>query len=248
MPFTIDLSDHFEKYCLTWPYSATLRTMSHDTPLTKVMRQPYTIRELDPTNAQVLKQGTLFIWSKKRSVAPPLGSVLIDDQGTYWTVYRLTNKETVETYEAFCLNLSIATAPNDTEVHPNTATIEKATYGKGEANEALATWAGYFTGNVPAVTDPTANPTDTVTARFQPSMEDSKIQFDSEYAMETYRVTFAQKFPVELAGGDYRLADSLGNRYRIMKYFDEGRIDRFPVAIAVRIVEGLEYTRAPQSD
>ena len=43
-----------------------------------VLSEPYTIRELDPTNAQVLRQGALFVWPKKFSGQPPLGSIIVD--------------------------------------------------------------------------------------------------------------------------------------------------------------------------
>jgi hypothetical protein len=109
------------------------------------------------------------------------------------------------------------------------ATILKATYTHGGAAEAVAHWHVEMQ-NVPA--------------RFQPSMEDAQIFLDAEFTKTTYRVIFAQPVPIELAGGEYRLVDSEGHRYRVVEYFDEERIDKLPVAIAVRITEGSEAAKS----
>ena len=117
----------------------------------------------------------------------------------------------------------------------NTAMILKASYGKGESNEALAIWRGYWSNKIGG------RPRDTIPARFQPSDETAQIEFGSEWSKGTYRVYFDKPFPATLANGEYRVIDSEGGRYRIMRYYDEQRIDRLPVAICVRIVEGAEY-------
>jgi len=242
MAFELDISTDFEEVCNDFQESVTLRIDSTDTTLPNTMTEPYEIREMDArqqhesgetgTDAQVTKSGTLFIWSKSRSDEPPLGSVIIDSAGTYWTIYRLTNKHHVETWEAFALNLGIVTAA------ANQATVLKATYTKGEANEALATWYGLWSGVEGGSGE------DTVAARFQPSEETARLAFGADNSLETYRVFFESPVPVDLAGGEYRLVDSDGNRYRVMKYFNEERIDKLPVAIAVRITEGEEYHNA----
>ena len=199
-----------------------------------VLSEPYTIRELDPTNAQVLRQGALFVWPKKFSGQPPLGSIIVDADGTYWTVYKLTKKQQVETYEPFALNLSIMPST------ANTATILKAVYTHGEAGEAKAHWRGLWSNK------PNGRPRDTVPARFQPLEELAEIQFGAEFSRESYRIYFESPLPItELSGGEYRIVDSQGFRYRVVKYFQESRIDRLPVALAVRITEGAEYAQNP---
>jgi hypothetical protein len=225
----VSISDDFEGVCNDFFETVTLRMGNVDILLTKVMSEPQELKELEPAGAQVTRNGTLFVWSKKRSSKPPLGSIIIDPEGTYWTIWKYTNKQHVETHEAFCLDLNIITAPE------NNATLLKAVYGKGAANEAKATWKGLFSDSA----TPTAE--DTVPARFQPSEETAELEFGSEWSKETYRVYFQYPVPMEAAGGEYRLVDTDGNRYRVIKYYQEQRIDRLPVAICVRVTEGQEY-------
>jgi hypothetical protein len=206
-----------------------------------VMTEPRSFRELQPTGAQVIRQGQQFIWPKRFSERPPIGSMVIDSTGTKWIVWKLIEKDIVNTYEPICLNLSIVLAPNADNAKPNLATVLVASYVKGQANEAKAVWRGLFTGKRRPVTDPNARPTDTIPARFQPLTELSQIQFNSEFSLERYAVWFDEPWPREVAGGEYRLVDPNGNRYRVMEYNCEERIEMLPWALAVRITEGAEY-------
>lgn len=225
----MDFSHDLETVFRDLHVSCTLKLDAGDLALNKVVVVPYTIRELEPTGAAVLRKGTLFCWSKSRTPEPPIGSIILDTTGTYWTVYRLVNKQHIENYDAFCLNLNIVTAT------ANVATILKGSYGKGRAGEAKAVWKGLWSGK----TTPTSE--DTVEARFQPSEETARLEFGAESSLEVYRVYFESPVPIDLAGGEYRLVDSEGFRYRVVKYFNENRIDRLPVAIATRITDGKEY-------
>ncbi len=194
-----------------------------------VVSEPIDVKETEPTGGQVIQTDTLFVWPVARCTQPPLGSVLVDEDGTYWTILAVRRKQHVDTWEARCRNLSIVTGDD------NVATILKAGYGHGNAGEALAVWKGAVSG---ALTPTSA---DQVSARFQPSKETARILFGSEFTETTYRVLFKTPVPIELAGGQYRLVDSDGYRYRVVDYQNEERIDKLPVAIAVRITEGAEY-------
>jgi len=235
MTIRLDVSTDFEEVCNDFHESATLRIAGVDITLPQVLTEPYTIKELEPAGAQVTRNGTLFVWSKSRSSKPPLGSIIIDHEGYYWTIWKLEDKQHVECWEAFGLDLNIITAD------ANEATILKATYRKAEANEARAVWKGY----VSDATTPTA--ADVVRARFQPSAETAQLEFGADTSLEVYRVYFDGTVPSDLAGGEYRLLDSQGNRYRVLKYYNENRIDRLPVAIATRITEGSEFWDLPGS-
>ena len=206
---------------------------SSDVVLTKcVQREPTTIMEPEPMGGQVKRLGQAMVWPSHLSPnEPPLGSVLVDGAGTYWTILRIIRREITDTWQAFCLNLSI------NSVLDNQATVLRGVYGKGKANEAKTQWHGYFSGRRP----PTA--ADVIPARFQPSMEDAMIRFSGEWTREVYRVLLAKKLPIELAGGEYRLQDSSGAHYRITHYAAEQCLDRLPVAICVRITEGREFAR-----
>ena len=109
--FLPNIADDFEAACADFNEPATLRIGDVDTPLASVLSEPVQWKELDPSNAQVLRLGTMFVWSKSRSDKPPVGSIIIDGDDEYWTVWRVTNKQHVETWEAQCLNLNIITAP-----------------------------------------------------------------------------------------------------------------------------------------
>ena len=206
-----------------------------------VLTEPRTWRELDPTNAQVIRQGQLFIWPKRMSPEPPVGCTIIDEDGTRWIAWRVLYKDIVDTWEVTCLNLSIVLGPNAQNAKPNLATVLVASYVKGEANEAKAVWRGLFTGKRRAVTNPKANPTDTIPARFQPILEASQIQFGSEGSRETYAVYFDNPWPREVAGGEYRIVSPDGDRFQVMEYIKESRIESLPIAMAIRIVQGSEF-------
>ena len=226
----LDVSNDFEEVCNDFMETVTLKvTGSSDCILVNTLSEPQEIKELEPTGAKVTRNGTLFVWSKKRSSKPPLGSQIVDHDGTYWTIWKLVDKQHVECWEAFCLNLNIVTATE------NVATVLVGSYVKGRANEAKVAWKGYWSGVA------NGNATDTVKARFQPSEETARLEFGSESSYDVFRVYFDPTKPMDLAGGEYRLVDSAGYRYRVIRYYQEERIDRLPVAIAVKITEGKEF-------
>lgn len=225
----LDVSGDFENVCGDFHVPATLRLDSGDIHLDHVLNTPFTLKELEPAGGEVTRNGTLFAWSKSRSVRPRLGNVIIDNEDEfYWTIYRVDNKQHVETWEAFCLDLSIRDAAW------NYVTVLKGGYTHGEAGEAKATWRGLWSDVV------NGNADDLVLAHIQPSFEDGKIEFGAEYSMETYRAYFQEPIPKELAGGEFRLVASDGRRFRVNRYETEQRIDRLPVAICTKIVEGSE--------
>jgi hypothetical protein len=67
------------------------------------------------------------------------------------------------------------------------------------------------------------------------------IRFTAEWSKETIRAIFQEQLPINLASADYRILDSVGNRYRLMQYYDAERIDKLPCAILVQITEGIEF-------
>lgn len=233
----LDISGDFEGVCNDFFETATYKVDgSPDVVLRDcVLTEPHTIRELEPTGAQVLRHGTLFVWSKSRSRQPVLGAHIVDPDGTYWTIYQLVNKQHVETWECFGLNLSIITASL------NQATVLKAVYTHGRAGEAKAHWKGLWSGVDGGTED------DVVPAHFQPAEETSRIEFGADWSEQAYRVYFKQPFPREAAGGEFRILDSEGHRFRVVRYFMENRIDKLPVALSVRITEGAEYWANPGS-
>ena len=217
--------------------SATLKIEGQaDATLTDcILDEPVDTREMDASGGQVVQQDTIKIWPVFKSSKPPLGSVLVDADGVYWTILTVTYKSQVKTWECHCRNLSIM----DTTIGGvaiNTATILKANvFRKGMANETIPAWRGYISGQCPATVD------DQVTCRFQPSSSDAMIRYESEWTKETYRCFFEQNLPIDLAGSEYRIVNATGERFRLVAYFDAQRIDRLSCAIVVKITEGAEH-------
>ena len=210
-----------------------------DVAVAKMLDEPVTWKEMEASNGQVIKGDMKMIWSAVRyPIQPPIGSLLIDDGGRYWTGLSLTYKDQVQLWEMTVRNLSINAGAVFGQVPPlpsNLATIIKASYRKGDANEAKATWRGAISD----LTPPTDS--DVIQAHFQPSAESAMIFLGSEYTKTTYRVYFAKPCPIELASSMYRLVDSNGYHYKVQMYSAEQRLDVLPVAIATRILEGVEY-------
>ena len=214
--------------------TATLKVEGQsDVALTKcVLDEPVDTKEMEAAAGQVPQQDVLKIWPTSFSPKPPLGSVIVDSLGVYWTILSIRYKNMVECWEAHCRNLSILPSTM------NIATILKAQFVRGQANEAKAKWLGINSGVLNGTV------ADQVPCRFQLVGEDAFIRFNSEWVRETYRCILQNSIPIEMAGGEYRLIDLQGNRYRITNYYQEQRIDVLSVAICVRIIEGVEYFSA----
>jgi hypothetical protein len=191
-----------------------------DLTIEQALVEPFSIAELEASKGLVTKTDRKVVWSADAGPRPKLGSVFVDDAGVYWTILRIVYREQVNNYEAQTRNLAIAMEPADR------ATVLRADYTKAEGNVASPQWH-------PVAAD--------IPARFQPSTEAARIFLGSEYTKTTYRVIFSRPVPIELAGGEYRLLDAQGYRYRVVEYLDQERIDTLPVAIAVKILEGSEY-------
>ena len=156
-----------------------------------------------------------------------MGSRLIDAHGVEWTVLEVERKELIGTFTATCRRLEIEETLDDL------ATVLHATYTKAAAGDAKPHWK-VVAKDVPA--------------RFQPMTEEAIVLLGAEDTREMYRVTLAREVPIDLsddaadlAGGQWRLVDSKGQRYRITQYLNRERIDRLGVCVAVRITEGSEF-------
>jgi hypothetical protein len=192
--------------------------------------EPFQVQEMEPSDGQVPQIDNRFVWPVYHSpVQPPLGSVLVSADDTYYTILAIEHRHIVDTWRAHCRNLSIIPGTI------NTATVLKAHFGKGRANEAKPEWRGLVSGK--------HHPTnaDEITARFQPSTEDAVLRFDAEWMKQSVRIILDKPLPLDLANGEYRIVTETSERYRILRYFDAQRIDKLPVIFAVKILEGSEY-------
>jgi hypothetical protein len=204
----------------------TLRVAGQaDQAIGKALAEPAGWKDPDRAGGNVVEGDQQWIWPIVFSPPkPPLGSRLIDAWGTAWTILEVVRKDAVNVWEAQCRNLSVVYGLD------NVATVLRASYMKSPGGEAIATWSMVVTG---------------IAARFQPVEQTARILEDAEWPKTTYHVflgtdIFSPEIPVEPASADYRLVDSAGRHYRIMKYQRPERIDALPLAVCVLIIEGSE--------
>jgi hypothetical protein len=189
------------------------------------LNEPAEWIEADKAGGNVLEGDRLWIWPIVATPArPPLGSLLADQYGTFWTILGVTRKDAVNVWEAHARNLSVVYGLD------NLASVLEASYTKSPGGEALPTWTQVLSG---------------IPARFQPFTQDAQILEDAEWPKTTYHVIlgrdiFSAEIPVEPASADYRIVDSAGRHYRIMQYQRAQRIDLLPLAVCVLIIEGAE--------
>lgn len=224
MALAFDLTSSFLNLPNLQPLTLRI-TGQADQAIAKAIDEPADWKDPDQAGGQVLEGDTIFVWPKIFTpIKPPLGALLIDADGTAWTILAVTGTDVVNTWDARCRNLAVAYGLN------NVASVYKATYAKSVAGEAVATYAATIIG---------------IPARFQPIDVTEQILEDAEWPKTTYHVIlgidiFAPGIPVEPASADYRLVDSAGRHFRIMKYTRAERIDALPIAECVLVIEGSE--------
>lgn len=223
MTFALDLSD--DLLVMDGLQELTLRvTGLDDVFIPAAFDEPVKYKEIEASNGQLRQGDHMFVWQKKCNPRPPLGSILIDEEGVQWTILSITFKDQIDTWEAGCRALAVEAGLD------NVCTILRAnSYTKNASGEAVPVWTTIATD---------------LEARWQPWDEEAQIHLDADFSKTTYHVTFGElpvDRPEELSGGDYRLVDKDGNRYRVMRYLKEQRIDALPQAIVVKILEGSEY-------
>ena len=225
MAFTFDFTTDF--YTLDNLEPLTLRIAGRaDRAIPGAQAHPLDLKDPDNAAGNVLEGDRYWVWPIVATPAqPPRGAVLIDGDGAHWTILGTTKKKTPQgVWAAHTRNLAIAHALD------NVAAVWKATYAKSPAGEAVATYTAILTG---------------IPARFQPIDTTEQILEDAEWPKTTYHVylgidIFAPEIPVQPASADYRLVDSAGRHYRIVRYQRPARIDRLPMAVCVLIIEGQE--------
>lgn len=221
----LDFSSDF--YTLDNLQPLTLRIVGQaDQAIPAAQDHPPDLKDPDLAAGQVLEGDRYWVWPLAATpLQPPLGSLLIDSNAARWTILSTTQKKTPQgVWTAHTRNLAIAAGLN------NFAAVWKASYGKSPAGRVVATYTAILT-DIPA--------------RFQPQDTTEQILEDAEWPKTTYHVIlgtdiFAPNIPVEPASADYRLVDSAGKHYRIMKYTRAQRIDALPIAECVLIIEGAE--------
>ena len=204
----------------------TLRvTGKSDQVIASALSEPADWKDPELAGGNVLEGDTLWVWPiEVTPTQPPLGSLLIDQYGTAWTILDVQRKQHVNTWEAHGRNLSVVYGLN------NFATVLKASWSKSPGGEAIPTWSTILSG---------------IPARFQSIDIEAQILEDSEWAKATYHVflgvdIFSPNIPVEPASADYRLVDVAGRKFRIVSYQRAERIDALAMATCVLIIEGAE--------
>ena len=117
-----------------------------DQPIPAAQDHPPDWKDADQAGGQVLEGDRYWVWPIVATLAmPPLGSLLIDGDGTKWTILSVTKKQYPQgVWTAHTRNLSVAYGLN------NLASVLKASYTKSPGGEALPTWNTILTG-IPAL-------------------------------------------------------------------------------------------------
>jgi hypothetical protein len=224
MGFSFDFTADFFTLDNLQPLKLRITGQSDQT-IPQALNEPASWKDPDKAGGNVLEGDQLWVWPLVFTPGqPPLGSVLIDQYGTAWTILSIVRKDGINAWEARCRNLSIVYGLN------NVAAVLEASYTKSPGGEALPTWTQVLSG---------------IPARFQPVEQEAQILEDAEWPKTTYHVflgtdIFAPEIPVEPASADYRLVDLAGRHYRIMQYQRAERIDVLPLAVCVLVIEGSE--------
>jgi hypothetical protein len=196
-----------------------------DQAIAKALCGPAEWSDLDKAGGQVLAGDQVWTWPVVLTPGkPPLGSTLVDQYGTNYVVLSVERVDIMNLWEARGRNLSIAYGLD------NVAAVLEASYAQSPGGEAIAAWNVVLEG---------------IAARFQPIDQTAEILEDAEWPKTTYHVflgtdIFSPEIPVEPASADYRLVDSAGRHYRIVKYQRAERIDALPMAECVLVIEGEE--------
>ena len=213
-------------YILDLLEPVTLRVAGQpDTLIPAALCRPANWKEADPSAGNVLRGDRVWAWPVIAApVQAPLGAAIVDSGNVPWTILAIVKKSHARIWEYHARDLTIV---NNLD---NLVTVLKASYAKSPGGEAVASWTTQLS-NVPA--------------RFQVIQQEAKILEDSEWPQTIYHVflgvdIFAPAIPVEPASADYRLIDTAGRHYRIVKYQRPERIDALPIAVCVLILEGSE--------
>jgi hypothetical protein len=224
MAFSFDFTADF--FTLDNLQPLTLRVAGQpDQAIRAALNTPAAWTDPDEAGGQVLEGDQVWAWPIVFTPArPPLGSTLFDQYGTNYVVLAVERIDIMNLWQARGRNLSVVYGLD------NLATVLEATYSQSPGGEALPTWNPVLEG---------------IAARFQPVAQDAQILEDAEWPRTTYHVflgtdIFAPEIPVEPASADFRLVDSAGRHYRIVKYQRAERIDALPMAVCVLVIEGEE--------
>jgi hypothetical protein len=125
------------------------------------------------------------------TVQPALGDVIEDGNGDRWTILDVSERTLSKRWACSTRNLAVVYGLNDTLV------IEKATYAKGTAGAAEATYTVWRTG---------------VQCRIQETSRDVEVTAGAKRAGRQYDVFLGEDVTID---HNHRLRDAKGNYYRV---------------------------------
>jgi hypothetical protein len=191
-----------------------------DQVIAEAISEPVTFSEAEPAGGQIQQGDVIWVWSTRYSTKPPLGSILVDENGDRWTVLSVTHEQHVETYAATTRNLDVVYRLD------NFVSIYRATYAKNNDGEAIPTWVAIVS---------------SMAARVQSTRQAAETFEGTDWTDDEYRIIMQSSIGGQIAVGDIRIVDADGNRYRVNEYIQSEQIDKLPVAICSRVIEGAEY-------
>jgi len=130
------------------------RGSSDDTAVIHALQRAINTHEMSPTEGRVMAGDVRWHLPIEECATPPrMGDTIIDGNSDRWTVLAVHEETLSARWKCVCRNLRVAFGLDDT------ITIEKATYAKGMAGAAEATWHTWRTGIAARVQPVAATPT-----------------------------------------------------------------------------------------
>jgi len=129
------------------------RGSSNDTAVASALQRAINTHEINPTDGKVMAGDVRWhLPIEECETAPRMGDAIVDANSDRWTVLAVHEETLSARWKCICRNLRVAFGLDDT------VAIEEASYAKGTAGAAEATWSTWKTGIAARVQPALAEP------------------------------------------------------------------------------------------
>jgi len=204
-----DVVDGLEAVTLTYRDGS-----STEVEVTNALRRQIDWKEAEASGGDARAGDTVWHWPiSEAATLAPLGSTITDSDGNVFTILEVApSHQVLGKYAARTRDL-VHEARLDTLV-----TIQVATYTKDDDGVAVPTWADAYT---------------EVRAKVQPWQYTPEVEHDADEIERLVRIVLAADLAV-VPGANYRVVDSDGEVYHVIRYEQPARIDVLPVLVCER--------------
>ena len=187
---------------------------STEVAVTHAHRREIGWREAERSGGDAKAGDTVWRWpASEAATLAPLGSTITDSDGTVHTILEVgESHQVLGQYRARTRDLAHE-ARLDTLV-----TVQSATYAKDADGVAVPTWADAYT---------------SVRAKVQPEQHAAEVEHGADEVERMVRIVLAADLAI-VPGADYRVVDSDGEVYTVVRYEQTERIDVLPVLVCER--------------